>query len=63
MGSRICKIKHLITTMVKKYKTKKISDSGELIFYLDKKYFDVEFVKPGGWHFTNVTVLKKLIIK
>ena len=33
------------------------------LFFSNKKLRDIDFVKNGGWHFTNVKTPEKLISK
>ena len=61
MGSRICKIKDLKSPQwLRNIKPKKYSFWRPDILLSSKKYFDVEFVKPGGWHFTNVKTVEQI---
>ena len=40
--------------MVKKYKTEKISTMEVRCSFFKKNINDINFIKNGGWHFTNI---------
>ncbi len=55
IGSKICKKKHLITPQwLRNIKSRKYPFWRLDIIFSDKKYHNVDFVKDGGWHFTNI---------
>ncbi len=54
-GSRICKIKHLKSPQwLRNIKTKKYPLWRLDALFSKKKYSNINFVKSGGWHFTNI---------
>ena len=64
-GTRACKKKNLISPQwIRDIKHKKYSFFRFDRFFSKKKYFDIFYVKNGGWHYTNLkspkNVFKKL---
>ena len=54
-GSRICKLKHLKSPQwLRNIKTKRYPLWRLDAFLSKKKYFNIGFIKSGGWHFTNI---------
>ena len=54
-GSKICKKKHLINPQwLRNIKTKKYLLWRLDIFFSKKKYYNLEIIENGGWHFTNI---------
>ena len=63
-GSRICKLKHLKSPQwLRNIKTKRYPLWRLDAFLSKKKYFNIGFIKSGGWHFTNIKSVSRLIIK
>ncbi len=63
-GSRICKLKHLVSPQwLRNIKTKKYPPWRLDALFSKKKYFDVGFVNSGGWHFTNVKSAEQIDYK
>ena len=61
IGSKICKIKHLKNPQwLRNIKSKRYPLWRADVFFSSKKYFDVNFVNQGGWHFTNVKSAQKI---
>ena len=54
-GSRACKKKYLINPQwLRNIRSRKYSLWKLNIFFSKKKYNNVNFIKDGGWHFTNI---------
>ena len=54
-GSKICKKKHLINPQwLRNIKTRKYPLWRLDILFSKKRYNDIEIIKEGGWHFTNI---------
>ena len=54
-GSRACKKKHLLTPQwLRNIRSKKYPLWKLNIYFSKKKYNSVNFIKDGGWHFTNI---------
>ena len=61
IGSRICKNKHLKSPQwLRNIKPKKYSFWRPDVLLSSKKYSNVEFIKSGGWHFTNVKTVEQI---
>ncbi len=61
MGSRICKIKHLRSPQwLRNIKPKRYPIWRLDTFLSKRKYNNIQFIKDGGWHFTNVKNAKDL---
>ena len=55
VGSKACKKKHLISPQwLRNIKNKKYNFWRFDVLFSKKKYFSIDFIKNGGWHFTNV---------
>ena len=64
MGSKVCKIKHLISPQwLRNIKTKKYPFWRLDILFDNKKYFNLDFVESGGWHFTNMMSAEEMDYK
>ena len=64
MGSKVCKIKHLISPQwLRNVKSKKYPFWRIDILFDNKRYSNLEFVETGGWHFTNVMSAKEMDYK
>ncbi|RPH00699.1 MAG: hypothetical protein CBD13_002840 [Candidatus Pelagibacter sp. TMED153] len=54
-GSKVCKKKHLISPQwLRNIKTKKYPFWRLDILFSKKRYKDIQIIKEGGWHFTNI---------
>ncbi len=54
-GSKICKKKHLISPQwLRNVKTRKYPIWRPDLILSNKKYNNIEIIKDGGWHFTNI---------
>jgi len=63
-GSKIVKKKHLISPQwLRNIKSKKYPLWRFDIFFSETKYNKINFVKNGGWHFTNVKSAEKIDFK
>ncbi len=63
-GSRLCKKKHLISPQwLRNIKSKKYPLWRIDSFFSNKKLRDIDIVKNGGWHFTNVKSPEKIDFK
>ena len=63
-GSRIIKKKHLISPQwLRNVKSKKYPLWKLNILFSKKKYNQVNFVKNGGWHFTNIKKAEEIDYK
>ena len=63
-GSRLCKKKHLISPQwLRNIKSKRYPLWRIDSFFSNKKLRDIDFVKNGGWHFTNVKSPEKIDFK
>ena len=63
-GSKICKKKHLINPQwLRNVKSKKYPPWRLDILFSKTKYNDIEFIKHGGWHFTNIKTAEKIDYK
>ena len=63
-GSKICKKKHLVNPQwLRNVKSKKYSPWRLDILFSKTKYNDIEFIKHGGWHFTNIKTAEKIDYK
>ena len=63
-GSRIVKKKHLISPQwLRNVKSKKFPIWKINALFSKKKYNDVNFIKDGGWHFTNVKKAEDIDLK
>ena len=64
MGSKICKIKDLISPQwLRNVKSKKYPYWRIDTIIDKKKYFDLGFIESGGWHFTNIMSPEKIDFK
>lgn len=64
MGSKICKIKHLLSPQwLRNIKSKKYPTWRLDILFNKRKYSDICFVNNGGWHFTNIMTPEKMDLK
>ena len=55
MGSKICKIKHLVNPQwLRNIKSKKYPLWRMDILFSKIKFHDIGFINDGGWHFTNI---------
>ena len=60
-GSKICKKKYLQSPQwLRNIKSKKYPLWRPDVLFSSKKYYDVEFVENGGWHFTNIKDAKDI---
>ena len=63
-GSKIVKKKHLISPQwLRNIKSKKYPLWRFDIFFSDTKFNNINFIKNGGWHFTNVKSAEKIDFK
>ena len=63
-GSKIVKKKHLISPQwLRNVKSKKYPLWRFDIFFSDTKFNNINFIKNGGWHFTNVKSAEKIDFK
>jgi len=63
-GSKACKFKYLKSpTWLRNIKSKKYNFLRLDTFFSDKKYNNVNIIDNGGWHFSNVKPLNKIIQK
>ena len=63
-GSKIVKKKHLISPQwLRNIKSKKYPLWRFDIFFSETKYNNINFIKNGGWHFTNVKSAEKIDFK
>jgi len=63
-GSKICKKKDLISPQwLRNVKSKKYPFWRIDTYFSNKKYYDLGFVKNGGWHFTNIKSPKDIHFK
>ena len=63
-GSRICKKKHLINPQwLRNIKSKKYPLWKLNILFSKTKYNNVNFIKNGGWHFSNIKAPKEIDYK
>ena len=63
-GSKICKKKHLINPQwLRNVKSKKYPLWRLDILFSKTKYNNINFIKNGGWHFTNVKSAEKIDYK
>ena len=61
MGSKICKIKDLKNPQwLRDIKPKRYPFWRFDVLFDNKKYHDLNFIKEGGWHFTNVMTAEKI---
>ena len=52
-GSRACKLRHLKSPQwLRNIKTKKFNWWRLDVFFSKNKYFDIKFIKNGGWHYS-----------
>ncbi len=64
MGSKICKIKNLISPQwLRNVKSKKYPYWRVDAIFDKKKYFNLGFIESGGWHFTNIMSPEKIDFK
>mgnify|MGYP000862487052 FL=1 len=55
VGSKMCKKKHLLNPQwLRNVKSKKYPFWRLDTFFSNKKYNNIDFIKNGGWHFTNI---------
>ena len=55
VGSKACKKKNLISPQwLRNIKSKKYNFWRFDVLFSKKKYFSINFVKNGGWHFTSI---------
>ena len=60
-GSKICKKKDLISPQwLRNIKTRKYPLWRLDIFFSKKKYNDIDIIKNGGWHFTNMKTAEEI---
>ena len=60
-GSKICKKKDLINPQwLRNIKTRKYPLWRLDIFFSKKKYNDIDIIKNGGWHFTNIKTAEEI---
>ena len=63
-GSRACKkIKLKSPQWLRNIKNKKYPFWRVDTLFSDKKYFNVNFIKDGGWHFTNMKTPEEIFLK
>jgi beta-1,4-mannosyl-glycoprotein beta-1,4-N-acetylglucosaminyltransferase len=63
-GSRICKKKHLINPQwLRNIKSKRYPLWKLNFLFSKKKYNNVNFIKNGGWHFTNIKTPEEIDYK
>ena len=63
-GSKACKKKFLLSPQwLRNVKSRKYSIFRPDIFFSNKKYNSIYFVKNGGWHFTNLKTSKQIYYK
>ena len=63
-GSRACKKKNLITPQwLRNIKSKKYPLWKLYILFSKKKYNNINFIKNGGWHYTNIKNPKEIDFK
>tara|TARA_B100001248_G_scaffold252190_1_gene228075 strand:- start:136 stop:996 length:861 start_codon:yes stop_codon:yes gene_type:complete len=63
-GSRACKKKHLLNPQwLRNIRSKKYPLWKLNIYFSKKKYNSVNFIKDGGWHFTNIKKPKEIDYK
>ena len=63
-GSKITKKKHLLSPQwLRNIKSKKYPLWRIDILFSKTKYNDINFVKEGGWHFTNIKSAEKIDFK
>ena len=63
-GSKICKKKDLISPQwLRNVKSKKYPFWRFDIFFSDRKYNNLNVIKNGGWHFTNIKTPEKIDFK
>ena len=63
-GSKICKKKYLKSPQwLRNIKSKKYPKWRIDAFFSNTKYNDIDFVKNGGWHFTNIKTPEKIDFK
>ena len=54
-GTKACKKKYFISPQwLRNVKDKKYSFFRPDIIFSEKKYHDIKFINPGGWHFSNI---------
>ena len=64
MGSKICKIKHLVSPQwLRNVKPKKYPFWRIDTIFDKKKYNSINFINSGGWHFTNIMSADKIDFK
>lgn len=60
-GSKICKKKHLISPQwLRNVKTKIYPQWRIDVLFSNKKYYDLDIVNDGGWHFTNIKTAEQI---
>ncbi len=60
-GSKICKKKHLKSPQwLRNIKSRKYPLWRLDAFFSKKKYFDIDLIDDGGWHFTNIKSVEKI---
>ena len=60
-GSKACQKKNLISPQwLRNIKDRKYSFYRIDTFFSDKKYINVEIIKDGGWHFSNIKTAKEI---
>ena len=63
-GSKLCKKKHLISPQwLRNIKSKKYPLWRVDALFSNKKYQSINFIKNGGWHFTNIKTPEKIDYK
>ena len=63
-GTRACKKKHLLTFQwLRNIKSKKYPFWRLDCLFSKKKYFNINFIKDGGWHFTSIKSPEKIFYK
>ena len=64
IGSRACKKKDLISAQwLRNIKAKKFSFWRFDILFSKKKYFGIDFINNGGWHFTSIKKPEEIFFK
>ena len=64
MGSKICKIKHLVSPQhLRNVKPKKYPLWRFDILFSKTKFNNIDFIDDGGWHFTNIKTPEEIHFK
>ena len=60
-GTKACKKKHLVTPQwLRNIKDKKYPFYRIDTFFSNTKYINIEFIKDGGWHFSNIKTASEI---